>query len=181
MSIAPNKVVSTQEVYSGRIVKLRVDEIVKKDGSKGRREIVEHDRGAVIVPYLEKDDKLVFIEQYRDAVQQSLIEFPAGMISLHEKPEETAERELREETGYVAKSWMRIGNYFTSPGFTNEKHYLFLATRLNRISDVQDTLEIGNCIAIPRGKVLDMIQKGEIVDGKTILAFFWCERYLRKQ
>lgn len=178
--VPPNKVLNTRKVYDGRIITLRVDEIVKKDGSTGIREVVEHAVCAVIVPYLEKDDKIIFIEQYRNAVQQSMIELPAGMINLNEPPEKTAERELREETGYTAQTFRHIGDYFTSPGFTNEKHHLFLATHLNRASDVQDKLEIGNCIAIPRRKVLDMIQKGEILDGKSILAFFWCEQYFKK-
>jgi ADP-ribose pyrophosphatase len=161
-------------------VKFHVDEIAIKDGTTGIREIVDHEECSVILPYLEKEDKIVFIEQYRDAVQQSLIELPAGMIQADENAEAAAKRELQEETGYVARSLTHIGDYFTSPGFTNEKHYLFLATRLNRVSDIQDNLEIGNCLSIPRRKVLEMIQKGEIVDGKTILAFFWGERYLKK-
>ncbi|HEV7129680.1 MAG TPA: NUDIX hydrolase [Ktedonobacterales bacterium] len=178
MSATANVVVSTRNVFQGKLISVRVEEIRRDDGRMSTRELVDHQPSAVIVPYLEKSDEIIFIEQYRDAARKVLLELPAGMIPTESTPEETAQRELLEETGYRASHLRPLGNYYTSPGFTNEMHYCYLATGLVRVSGIQDINEIGDIKLMSRVDVLRQLEQGEFTDGKTMLGLFRAARYL---
>jgi len=173
-----NEVISTKDIYTGKIVHLTVEDIRLPDGSSSVREIVHHDEAVVIIAYLEATQEVLFIEQYRDAVKQSLLELPAGMLNAGENPETTAHRELLEETGYSAGTLRHIGTYFTSPGFTNEKHHLFMATNLTQVSGIQDVQEIHAVHPIRRSEAMTMVENGTIIDGKTITGLLWTAPYL---
>ena len=163
----------------GRVVTLRIDDIRENDGTEGKREIVEHKPAVVILAYDTIRDDLLFIEQFRDAVGQTLLEVPAGLVESQEVAEQTARRELLEETGYEAESWKLLGEYYTSPGFTDEKHILFLAENLHQVSDVQDTNEISRLRHVSRSEAMSLVESGGIVDGKSILALFRLEFLLK--
>lgn len=181
MPVERNKVISSQLKYSGRIVNLRIDTVVLKDGTEAIREVIEHRPCAVVVPYLEKSDEIVMIEQYRDAVRQPMLEVPAGMHQPDETLEDCARRELLEETGYEAGKLQSLGAYYTSPGFTDEQHYLYLATQLvMRSNGPKDMLEIGRRRAVKRKELVQLLQSGELTDGKTILALLWTARYIKR-
>lgn len=181
MTDTEHKVVDTETVYGGKIVTVRVDQIRLDNGDIKKREVVVHDPAIVIVPYFEREDKYLMIEQFRDAVRQSLWEFPAGLVKGNETPEQTAQRELQEETGYMAKKLEIVGEYYTSPGFTNELHHLCLARDLvQKYSELQDTNEISRAFMVPRKMLFEKITRGEIRDGKTILAYYWTQSYLTK-
>jgi ADP-ribose pyrophosphatase len=181
MPVKPNAVISTEQVYQGKLIRVRVEEVRQDDGRKTKREIVEHKPAAVIVPYLERSDEIIFIEQYRDAVREAVLELPAGMIGPDSSLEETARRELREETGFEAGALQHLGGYFTSPGFTDERHELYLATKLTEVSGIQDTSEISVVKRLRREEALRMIQAGTLTDGKTILGLFWAQHYLPRK
>jgi ADP-ribose pyrophosphatase len=178
MTVKPNSVISTQQVYQGKLIAVRVEQVRQDDGRTTTREIVEHKPAAVIIPYLERSDEVIFIEQYRDAVREAILELPAGMIGTDASLEETARRELLEETGFEAGALQHLGGYFTSPGFTNERHELYLATKLTQISGIQDTNEISTIKRLRREEAVHMIQAGTITDGKTVLGLLWAEHYL---
>ncbi len=171
--------ISSMYIYTGRVVTLRIDEIRENDGTLGKREIIEHKPAVVILAYDAVRDDLLFIEQFRDATGQSLLEVPAGLVDGQEAAEQTARRELLEETGYEAESWRQLGEYYTSPGFTDEKHYLFLAENLRQVSGVQDTNEISRLRHISRAEAMSLVESGGIVDGKSILALFRLEYLLK--
>lgn len=174
----PNEVLSSQQKFSGKLLKLRVDTVRLPSGKTAPREIVEHGPAVVIVAYQEADDEYLFIEQYRDAVGAALLEVPAGMVDPNEDHEAAARRELREETGYEAGGLRLLGNTFTSPGFTNEVHYIYLATQLQRVSEIQDADEIHALHRLSRSATNEMIRNGTFKDGKTILGILWAEQFL---
>jgi ADP-ribose pyrophosphatase len=174
----PNAVVDSRTVFRGKLITVRQDEIRLPDGQSGEREIVEHQPAVVIVAYLDESDSFLFVEQYRDAVHGFLLEVPAGLVDGSESPEQTARRELREETGYEIGDLVPLGSYYTSPGFTDELHHLFLARRLTRIGGIADPNEISAVRAISRDEVMGIIERGELHDGKSILGILWSLRHL---
>ena len=181
MTDVEHKVVDSQTIYDGKVVTLRIDEIVLDNGDTKHREIVTHAPCIVIVPYFEKEGNFLMIEQFRDPVRKSLWEFPAGMVKGNETPEITANRELQEETGYVAKKLDIIGQYYTSPGFTDELHHLCLARDLvQKYNQIQDTNEVSRMFKVSRKTLFEKIKQGEILDGKTILAYYWTQSFLSK-
>jgi ADP-ribose pyrophosphatase len=182
MSDQEHKVVDSTTIYEGAIVSLRVDQIALDNGQLKKREIVAHPPCIVIVPLFERQERFLMIEQFRDAVGRSLWEFPAGMIKGNESPEETARRELEEETGFVARKLDIIGQYYTSPGFTDELHHLCLARDLaQKYEQGQDSGEVTRTFIVERKTLAEKIRIGEIHDGKTILAYYWIQSYLNRR
>jgi ADP-ribose pyrophosphatase len=181
MTDVEHKVVDSRIIHSGKVVTLRIDDIALDNGHITPREIVVHVPCIVIVPYFEKEGNFLMIEQFRDPIRKSLWEFPAGMVKGNETPEMTANRELEEETGYVAKKLDIIGQYFTSPGFTDELHHLCLARDLvQKFTQVPDEKEVTRMFKVSRKTLFEKIKKGEIEDGKTILAYYWTQSFLSK-
>ncbi len=160
---------ATNRIFDGHVVHLRVDSIVLPDGSSVVREIVEHVPAVVIVPYLLETQEVLFVEQYRDAVGQVLLELPAGLIDGQETPEAAARRELREETGYEASAFTAMGWYYSSAGFTNERLYVYLATGLNDLGTGVDPQEIMAMRRLPLSEAIAQVTSGAIVDAKTII------------
>lgn len=120
------KTVSSEVIYDGRIVKLRIDEVELPDGSFSKREIVDH-QGAVAILAI-KDGQIIFVKQYRIASQQLLTEIPAGLLESGETPEAAAIRECREEIGYRPVNLFKLGDFIPTPGYCSEKISLFCAT-----------------------------------------------------
>jgi ADP-ribose pyrophosphatase len=178
MTAKPNTVLNTITEYTGSLITVRVEEVRQDSGRTAKREIVEHKPAAVIIPYFEHSDEILFIEQYRDAVRESLVELPAGMVGEDANLEEAARRELFEETGYEAKHLQLLCAYYTSPGFTNEQHHLFLATHLKEGPGIQDVNEVSSTLVLRRADAMRMAREGHIKDGKTILGLLWSEQYL---
>ena len=108
------------------------------------------------------------VRQYRKAVDQVLLEVPAGRMEDGEEPEACARRELEEETGYSANRWQRLGSYFTTPGFSDEEMHTFLATDLTPGEPHPDEDEVIEPVTVPLTLVRELIEKGEIRDAKTI-------------
>ncbi len=162
------RLVSSQRVYEGRIVNLRVDTVRLASGRVTTREIVEHG-GSVAIVALNEEDNVLLVNQFRAAVGRALLEIPAGTLEAGEEAEACALRELREETGYVAGHMEEIHVFYTSPGFCDERIWLYLATGLRPGAQDVETDESIEVVKLPLNRALKMVGSGEICDGKTIL------------
>ncbi|MBC8172035.1 MAG: NUDIX hydrolase [Anaerolineae bacterium] len=160
-------IVSTRKVYSGKIVKLDVHEVILPDGQHSKREVVRHP-GAVAVIALDDQEQLLLVRQFRLAAKQVMIEIPAGTLYPEEPPEECAMREMQEETGYKPAVLESLGGFFVAPGYTTEFIHLFFATGLTPSPLPGDVDEFIEVLRLPLPAALKMIETGEIMDGKTI-------------
>ena len=162
------KTVLKKYVYKGKILSLRVDEALLPNGKPCIREIVEHSGGACAL-YVENGAAL-FVRQYRYAYGESLYELPAGKCDVGEEPSVAAARELAEETGVVAKKWTLLFETYPSPGYTDEKIYIYLAQDGTHQTQRLDEGEFLDVVWLPLSNVKTMLQSGEIKDAKTIIA-----------
>lgn len=169
--------IGSQPIYQGRVVSLRVDEIEVASGHNVRREVVEHP-GAVVVLAVDGGGRILWVRQHRYAVGRDLLELPAGTLEHGESPEETARRELPEETGFAAASWQRLGGFFTAPGFCTEYIHAYLATDLTPEQAQGDEDEEMEVVPLSLEESLARIDSGEVEDAKSIAAVLY---YLRRR
>ncbi len=172
--------ISSQRVYTGKIVSLDVDEVRYPNGSTGKLEMIRHPGASAVVPLSgdESDPKVVLIRQYRYAASGFLYEIPAGRLDPGESPEECARRELREETGYTARHLEELTTIYTTPGFTDERIHLFLAREIAEGQSAVEEDEILDIELVPLSRAIEMVEAGEIVDAKTSLALLLTGRQL---
>ena len=157
----------SKEVFSGRVFDVTVDTV--REGDKTYvREVVHHPGSAVILP-LFADGTIALVRQYRHPAVKYLLELPAGTLEDQERPEEGAARELEEELGLVASRMEKLCEFFVSPGFCEEKMWLYLATELTETSQRLEDDELIEVVCLPISRALQMITEGEIEDAKTII------------
>ena len=161
------KIVNSQKVFDGRVVKVTVDTVSEGDLTY-QREVVHHPGSAVIVP-VHDDGTVSLVRQYRHPTVRYLLEVPAGTLSDGERPEAGAARELEEELGLVAEHLEKLAEFFVSPGFLEEKMWVYLATGLSQGKAQPDEDEVLDIIRLPIADALEMISSGEIQDAKTII------------
>ena len=172
------KTMKTEKIYEGKIINLRIDTVELPDKKYSKREIVEHSGSVGIIPII--GNSIVLVKQFRKAVEKILLEIPAGKIEINEEPRETALRELREETGYTTEKLEYLFEFYTSPGFSNEKMYLFLSDEL---LEGETSFESNEYIELEKVKIEDlikMVDRGEITDSKTIIGIFYAEKYINQ-
>jgi ADP-ribose pyrophosphatase len=164
------RVVQSSDAYVGKVLALRVDDVLMPGGATGRREIMEHP-GAVAVVALDPDDRLMMIYQYRHAVGRRLWEIPAGLLDVHgEDPAVTARRELAEEVGLAAADWSVLVDSSPSPGFSDESVRVYLARELSDVGrpdpadDEEADLELH---WVPLAEAVRRVLAGEIVNSTT--------------
>lgn len=162
------KEIKKNVIYSGKILTLRVDDIMTPDGKNAKREYVEHRGGAGILA-VDEEEHVYLVRQYRYAYREELLEIPAGELEEGEPPMVTATRELEEETG-LSGNIMEFGLLYPTPGYTNEPLYIFLATDLKKKDAHLDEGEFLDVIRMPFAKAYEMVISGEIKDGKTCYA-----------
>lgn len=150
------------------MVDLTVDHITTRRGLEVVREVVHHPGGAAVLPVLSNGDVLL-VEQFRYPMQRSLLEIPAGKIDPGELPETTAARELEEEVGFQAGSLEKLSEFYTTPGFCNERLHLYLAKELRPGHGIPDEDEELSVHQFSLDQLDHMIRLGEIVDAKTII------------
>jgi len=176
-------------VYEGRVIHVDLDRVRYPDGTEGELEIIRHPGAAAIValdpPGTGTDrnpgqPRVVLIHQYRYAAGGFVWEVPAGKLDPGEAPEGCAARELEEETGYRAGSLRRLGAIHTTPGFTDEVIHLFLARDLRPGSSNHGPSEFIERHELELERALEMIDRGQITDSKTICALALAERALRR-
>lgn len=169
--------VATTRVYTGRIVSLDVDKVRFPDGSTGELEMLRHPGASAVVPFLSDpgghDPQVLLISQYRYAADGYLYEIPAGRLDPGEDPRSCAVRELKEETGCTAEVVEYLTTMYTTPGFTDEKIHLFMATGLTAGETKHEADEFLELRPMFLSKALEMIERGEITDGKTALGLLF--------
>ena len=170
---------STTRVYSGRIVNLDLDSVRFPDDSVGQLEILRHPGAAAVVPFLDPprdpDPRVVLIRQFRHAADGFIWEVPAGRLDSGESPEHCARRELEEETGMRAARLERLTTIYTTPGFTDERIHLFLAEELEPGAEHREADEFMELHTLRWSEVLRLVEQGEIVDGKTLVALLFVQ------
>ena len=161
------KQINAEYKYKGKIINLRVDDIILPDGNPAKREVVEHP-GGVCVAALTEDKKILLVKQYRYPYGEVIYEIPAGKRDKgDEEPIECGKRELKEETGAIAENYFSLGELYPTPGYCGEVIWMFGATNLSFGETDPDEDEFLCCEALPIETVVDMILKGEIKDAKT--------------
>ena len=170
------KTIKSEYVFRGKVIDVKLDEVVVSNGHKSSREVVEHPGGVVILAL--KGDKILTVKQYRYPLKAISVELPAGKLERGENPDFASKRELEEETGYVAKSWKSLGCVYSSPGFCDEKLYLYLATDLVYKNQNPDEDEIIECYEYSSEEIYSMVDNGEISDAKTLCALLRARKYI---
>ena len=158
---------SSQQIYDGRAVKLRVEVVQKAKGKTTTREIVEHS-DCVAVVVLDSKDRVILVRQFRKAVGKTLLEIPAGGIDPGEDPETAVCREMREETGYMPSKIQKLGGFYSTPGFCTEFLHLYLATDLTVSPLHAEDTEGITLVRVPVTEVTSLITSGSICDAKSI-------------
>ena len=166
----PEEQISSREIYDGKIIKVRVDDILMtSSGNRSVREVVEHNNAVVIVP-IDNDDNVHLVRQYRYAAEQNLLECPAGIVEDGEDPDDCAQRELAEEIGYASRNLRILGGFWSSPGFCTEFMYPYLAKDLVPRRLQPDDDEDIQVEKVPLSRIPQLIRLGEIQDAKSIAA-----------
>jgi ADP-ribose pyrophosphatase len=163
------KTLSERKAFDGKFIKASVYDVELSNGQKAIREVMHHPGGVVVVA--QKDENtILMVKQYRYPIKQVSLELPAGRLEKNDNPDERIKKELKEETGYVAKKWKSLGYIYSTPGICDEKLYLYYATDLEFIEQTPDDGEIIEFFEYKINEVFEMIKKGEINDAKTICA-----------
>ncbi len=167
------RVLSSKQVYKGRVFSVFRDEVIEPTGVRNTREVIRHSGSVVILAVDESknldDPEIIFERQYRHAAGQFLLELPAGRREPNESPLAAAKREMIEETGYRAKRWTLLTKYFASPGFLGEWMQIYLARDIREGTSQPEADEQIEVLRIPLSKALELAHSNKIHDGKTLI------------
>lgn len=173
------EILSTQDIYNGRIVHLQVHQVRLPNGGEAQRETIKHP-GAVGIVALDEAQQVLLVRQYRVGADQITLEIPAGLLEKGEAAAASAQRELREETGYRAESLTSLGGIYVAPGYSDEYIHLFHATDLVHDPLAQDEDEFVQLVRLPFAEALTRIDKNEIDEAKTVTALLRVARQLSR-
>lgn len=169
--------VSTRREYTGRVINLDIDKVRFPNGKVGELEMIRHSGASAVLPFLgdpaSDDPTILLIRQYRYAADGFIYEIPAGRLEPGEPPEKCAVRELREETGCTAAKMEHLYTMYTTPGFTDEKIHLFVATGLERGDSALEQDEFVEAVPTAMSAALRLIKNGTINDAKTALSILY--------
>jgi len=169
--------ISSETMVEGNLLTLKRDLVKLPNGNLSHREYVIHPGAVVVVPVL-ANGSVVLERQYRYPLHQDFIELPAGKIDPDEDVLRTGQRELLEETGYTADEWVKLGLLHPCIGYSNEVIHVYLARNLSLGDHQRDEDETLEVFELKFEECLTMIERGEITDGKTIVALYMAEKYL---
>jgi ADP-ribose pyrophosphatase len=176
--------VSTERIYSGKVVNLDLDTVRFPDGTTGKLEMVRHPGASAVVALLDEprgpDPRVLMIRQFRHAANDFIWEIPAGRLDPGETPSTCAQRELEEETGMSADVLARLTTIYTTPGFTDEKIHIFLATGMKPGKHRREADEFMEVHTKRWSEIMTMIRTGEIKDAKTLVGLMYVENFRRK-
>ena len=175
----PFKLIKSEPVFQGRAFKIRRDTLKTPDGNETKFDIVEHTGSVIIIP-IDADGNMLFVRQYRHAAGKDLLELPAGTRDDDEPYEDCAAREVREETGMAAGKLERIGDFYLAPGYSTEFMAVFLATELSHNPLEADDDEFLQVEKISVRDAIQMAERGEMPDAKSLAALFLARSHLNK-
>jgi ADP-ribose pyrophosphatase len=168
MSTQEEKLLSTEQVYSGKILKLNLDTVVLPNGRTTKLEILRHPGASAVVP-LKEDGRVLLIRQFRHATGGFIYEIPAGKLDPQEDPKDCAARELEEEIGFRAGHLELLASIWTAPGFTDEVIHIYKGTNLEVGKQNLDQDEVLEIVEWTLEDAISKIQDGTIRDAKTII------------
>jgi len=170
--------ISRRVAYDGLILRVNVDRVALPNGREVDLELIEHPGAAAVVP-LHADGTVTLIRQYRYATGGFILEVPAGKLDPGESPEACAQREVEEEAGVQAGRLHPLGFIWTTPGFTDERIWLFAATQLQPGRQDLQHDEVLDVLRMPLREALALVERGELPDGKSLAALVRTEQELR--
>jgi len=174
------RVLSSEVVFKGRVFSVSRDEVVEPTGVANVREVIRHNGSVVILAVDEsknpKDPDVIMERQYRHAARQFLLELPAGRVEPGESTLAAAKREMIEETGYRAKKWKLLTQYFASPGFLGEWMQIYLATEIRDGKAQPEADEQIDVVRMPLSEALKLVSANKIHDGKTLIGLMLYDR-----
>jgi ADP-ribose pyrophosphatase len=162
-------------IHEGSFLTMAIVDAELPDGKRVELEIVEHPGAAAVVPFVDAE-RILLLRQYRFAAGGTIWEVPAGKLDPGESPETCAARELEEETGYRAGRIVRTGEILTTPGFSDERIHLYAAYDLVPTSTAHSHGEVIEVHELPLSEALAMVDRGEIIDAKSIVALYHVAR-----
>ncbi len=168
---------SSETVFHGNLLHVKRDQVKLPNGFESGREYIIHPGAVLVIPLLE-NGRLVFERQFRYPLRQAFIEFPAGKIDPAEPPLITGQRELLEETGYTASTWQWLAALHPCIGYSNEIIHIYLASGLQAGEHRREHDESLEVFDMTLAEAMAALQRGEITDGKTMVALFWVEKHL---
>ncbi|MBR6522660.1 MAG: NUDIX hydrolase [Oscillospiraceae bacterium] len=172
------KTLTSEQVYEGKIVNIRMDSVELVNGKTSFREVVEH-AGGVVILAVDDNNRAYMVRQFRYPIGRAMLEVPAGKLEKGEDPLEGAIRELREETGLTAEKLIYFGGTYPSPGFCDEQLHIYLALGLTHGEACPDEDEFLNLEVVDLDELVQMVMSGKLLDGKSINAIFMAREYLR--
>ena len=169
--------VISEEVFAGRLLRVRRDTVRLPDGKQATREFVTHPGAVVMIAEL-PNGKLLFERQFRYPLDRVFLELPAGKIHPGEDIQLTARRELQEETGYVAEHWHYLGVIHPCIGYSDERIEIFFAQGLSHVGHALDEGEFLEVHELQLGEAMEAVRDGRLTDGKSVACLLWAERVL---
>ncbi len=171
-----NELIDRKTIFEGQVIRLYLDQVRLPNGQEAEREVVLH-RGAVGMVPLDAEGYVTLVRQYRHATGEELLEIPAGKLDPGEDPESCAKRELAEEAGLATGRLIKLSEFYTSPGFSNEVLHLYLALDLSPCEAEQEEDEFLELERLPLAEALASVARREIKDSKSVagiaLASLW--------
>lgn len=171
------KILSSENVFNGKVLNIRVDQVELPDGMLSMREVIVHPGAVAVIPITD-DGKVIFVRQWRNAAAEALLEIPAGGKSINENPVECAERELMEEIGYRPGNLIPLQSIYLAPGYSSEYLHLFIATDLSPERLPHDEDERLEIVIHSWDEIDELMNKGEFKDAKTIAGLILARRKL---
>ncbi len=173
------RIVKSEVIFKGKVFNTIVNQIEYDSGNKAVREVAEHPGGAVVVPVTD-DGKIVMVTQHRFPMNKVLLELPAGKLNKDEDPFICAIRELEEETGYKSNNVKKLGSIYTTPGYSTEKLWIYLAKDLKPGNHNREEGEFGmEVLELSFDEIENKIHSGDIVDSKTICGIFLAKKFIQ--
>ncbi len=175
----PREQIESQSIFSGAVFEVVRDRLREENGLEIVREIVRHSGGAGCLPLFD-DGRIALVKQYRHPARRELLEIPAGKIESGETPMACATRELEQETGFRAGRIEALAEFYSTPGFCEERLYVYLATDLQPVEQNLDHDEFVEVVYLPFTEAVMMLERGEFEDSKTIIALLLAAQRFRQ-